>query len=92
MAELTINKGTLTGLDPTSYLVAAASGGDQFKNNGRIIFHAKNSDVAATNVTIGAVKDVTVSVPASGRFNDTDGRVKVTYSSVTSLTVGVIEV
>ena len=97
MAALTTTKMAVTGIDPSSYLTAAAGGGDTFVNDGNTFFHALNSDASSTNITFGAPVDVVVAVPASGRrligpfstarFNDSSGNVQVSYSSVTSLTV-----
>lgn len=100
MAQLTVQKTNLTGLDPT--FVAAAAGGDTFENDGQTLFHAKNGSAAAITVTVDSIRpcnygfdhNAVVSVPAGGeriigpfdrnRFGTT---VTVTYSAVTSLTV-----
>lgn len=98
MATLAVNTGVVTGLDPATYLTAAASGGDAFANNGSTYFHVKNDDASSINVTIGAVTDTVVDVPASGEriigpfltstYNDGTGKVQITYSAVVSVTVG----
>lgn len=71
MANLTVQKGTTTGIDTTT-LVAAASGGDSFVNTGRELFIVKNADVSphtptfATPITVDgqAVADKATAVPA----------------------------
>jgi hypothetical protein len=106
MAELTVQKISLTGLEPE--YVAAASGGDTFKNNGNTYLCVKNGGGSAVTVTIDSIVlsnygtdvDIAVSVPASeerligpfnkARFNNAVDIVNVTYSAITSVTVGAI--
>ena len=72
MATLTIQNITLSGLTPS--FVSAASGGDEFSNNGRTFIYIKNANGATarqvtvtsqTNCNQGFTHDVAVSVPAS---------------------------
>lgn len=106
MAQLTVQKISLTGITPV-YNVAAV-GGDTFINNGRTFLHVKNGGVAAITATIdskalsnyGTDVDIVISVPAGGektigmfdtvRFDDNLGISNITYSAVTSVTVAVI--
>lgn len=109
MANLTVQKVVLTGITP-SY-VAAAAGGDEFVNSGRIFIHVKNANVSvARTVTVdsqtpcsqGYDHDAAVEVPASSekmigpfpkdRFNDTAGKVQITYDDEADLTIAAIEV
>lgn len=107
MATLAVNTVTIAGIaDPT--LVTAASGGDQFANNGKTVLKVANATGSTVTVTIasqqacnqGSTHNVTASV-ASGqtkligpfdpsRFNDANGYCQVSYSGVTSITVGPI--
>lgn len=107
MAELTVQKTALNGLDPT--YTAASATGDTFVNDGRTFLHIKNADVASKTVTIdsktpcsyGHDHDIIVTVPAGDervagpfpnqRFNDVDNKVNITYDAVTSLTIAAIK-
>lgn len=72
MSLLTIQKVILTGLTP-SY-DAAAAGGDEFVNSGRIFIHVKNGGGASIDVTVdsqtpcnqGVDHNAVVAVPAAG--------------------------
>lgn len=105
MATLTVQEIVIGGITPS--FAAAAGGGDQFLNNGRCFFEAKNGSGGAITVTFVtsatiagyALADATVSVGATtgdkmagpfppDLFNDSSNYVQVTYSGVTSLTVG----
>lgn len=100
MAALTVTKVLTTGIAPSTYLTAAASGGDTFSNNGNTFFHIKNAGGSPINVTFGAVVDTVVAVTnaeerligpfSTGTYNDSGGDVQVTYSAVTSVTVAPI--
>lgn len=108
MANLYVQRATLTGLSP-SY-TAADPAGDEFANSGRAVLHVKNGGAASIDVTInseapcdyGYDHDVVVAVPAGAeriigpfpkqRFNDPLSKVHVSYSAVTSVTVAVLEV
>jgi hypothetical protein len=102
MAILTVTSLTTSGVQPSSYLTAAASGGDQFRNNGSTIFHVKNDGAGACAVTVDGNPDVLVSVPGNSErilgpykvtdFNDSNGRVNVSYDQVSTVTVGAVEV
>lgn len=103
MAELTVQKVLLGGLDPV--YSAADVLGDTFANDGKLFLHVKNGDASPKTVTIDSVAqcshgfdhDIAVTIPASDekligpfpayRFNDANGKVKVTYSAITSVTV-----
>lgn len=71
MATLTIQDITRSGLEAT--YAAAASGGDKFANNGRVMIHIKNGDASDHTVTVDipktvdgqAVTDISVTVTAS---------------------------
>lgn len=73
MAELTVQDvSKTTTLTPT--FAAAASGGDTFENNGRVLVYAKNGNVGASrtitvnslvNCSMGHDHDITITVPAS---------------------------
>ena len=110
MAALTVQTIPLLGVQKAT-LVAAATAGDTFVNDGKTIFEVNNADVSATTVTITGQRNLpldtsstkTVSVAASttqiigpfpvGNYNrETDESVVVTYSSVTTLTVGAFTV
>lgn len=52
MAVLTVQEVVNTGLNP-SY-AGAAAGGDEFANNGDVLFHVKNGDASAHTVTINS--------------------------------------
>lgn len=108
MADLTVQKVVLTGLNP-SY-EAAAAGGDAFVNSGRTFIHVKNGGAGSIDVTVdsqtpcsqGYDHDAVVAVPAGEermigpftkeRFNDNDEKVQIAYSGVTSVTIAAIEV
>jgi hypothetical protein len=105
MATLTAQIQTLDGLDPT--LAAASAGGDEFANNGREYLDVNNASAGAVTVTCNATRDcnqgfdhdAVVSVPAGGRrrigpfpISRFQGTVAITYSSATSVTVGVVRV
>lgn len=108
MALLTVQNISLTGLTPTFTAADSLgdefpNDGNAFlvvKNDGA-------SDITVTidsqkPCSYGYDHDITVTVPAGGekwigpfpqsRFNDTSGRVQVSYSDVTSVTVAVVEV
>jgi len=107
MAVLTV---VATSLTPAvSTLVAAAGGGDSFRNTGKERFRCRNASGAPITVTLaaqhaagcpaGTLHDVVMTVAAGAeecvtnldpaRFNNSSGNVLVTYSSVTTVTVGV---
>lgn len=106
MAQLTIQRPSLTGLDPT--YAAADVAGDKFANDGSLRLVVKNASGGSVDVTVaspancnqGVNHPVTVAVPAAeeriigpfrrDRFNDGDGNAAVTYTAVTSVTVAVI--
>ena len=100
MAALTINLGTDGGLDLATIDTAAASGaGDTFLNDGKTMFFVTNGSGGSINVTFAAVVDKVVAVGAgltlafmlnAGTYNNPSGSVVVTYSAVTSVTVGAI--
>ncbi len=71
MATLSVQVINHTGLSEA--LAAAAGGGDQFQNDGRIFLHVKNSNVSTRVVTInsqnncsqGFDHDIAVTIPAN---------------------------
>lgn len=71
MATLTVSNINHTGLAPS--FTAAAGGGDQFANDGRIFIYVKNAHTSGQTVTVnsqsncsfGFDHDVAVSVPAT---------------------------
>lgn len=103
MADILVQKASLTGVTPT--LVAANAGGDKIVNDGDTILHVKNGGGAPITVTVAAVTKCShgslhdsVSTVAAGattqigpfpqaRFNGIDGKASVAYSAVTSVTV-----
>jgi hypothetical protein len=107
MANLTVQKVVLTGLAP-SY-AAAAEGGDEFVNSGRVFIHVKNGSGGSIDITVdsqtpcnqGVDHNAVVAVGAGAekmigpfpkdRFNDTAGKVQVTYSAFADLTIAAIE-
>jgi len=107
MADLTIQRRTLTGLEAT--FAAAATGGDSFTNTGVETFRVKNGHSADITVTVAAQKACShgslhnsVTVITAGeerdigpfpvdRFNDLNGKCQATYSLITALTVAVIQ-
>ena len=70
MAELTVETVLEAGLQP-SY-VAAASGGDSFKNDGKTIVHVKNGDASPHTPTFVAQKTA-VDVSGYGATAKVDG-------------------
>lgn len=108
MATLTVQKVVLAGIAP-SY-DAAAAGGEEFVNSGRVFIHVKNGGGSSIDVTVdsqtpcsqgfdhnavvavGAAADKMIGPFPKDRFNDTAGKVQVTYSGVTSVTIAAIEV
>ena len=106
MAQIAVQKATLTGVIPT--YVAASAGGDTFINNANTTFEVKNAAATPTTVTIlsrvncnmGGTHDIVVTIPATttkiigpfsaGRFNDENKLVQVNYSAVTTVTVAAI--
>jgi hypothetical protein len=109
MATLTKQVVSLTGIEP-SYQ-AAAAGGDEVVNSGRIFIHVKNANGStARQVTVdsqapcsqGYDHDAIVSVPASNekmigpfpkdRFNDSGGKIQISYDNEADLTIAAIEV
>ncbi|MGV8164646.1 MAG: hypothetical protein ACLKAK_07300 [Alkaliphilus sp.] len=105
MALLSVQEIVRSGIAPT--YVAAAVGGNQFVNNGRVFAHVKNGGTGAITVTINSIRpcnqgfdhDETVSVSAAGekmvgpfelgRFNNPEQLTSLTYSGVTTVTIGV---
>jgi hypothetical protein len=102
MANLAVQKPGLTGAATT--LAAAAGGGDSFSNTGQEKLVVNNGGGAPINVTIdskapcnyGFDHNVVVAVAAGARVeigpfptNRFGSQVDVTYSGVTSVTVGV---
>src|SRR5436853_540222 len=105
MATLTVQRPALTGITP-SY-AAAAGGGDVFANDGYTVAHIKNASVGSITVTAAAPgafnAAVAVAIPAGEeriigpftdkqRFNNGSGQVALTYTGVTTLTVGIFRV
>lgn len=72
MATLTVQQLSLSGLNPS--FAAAAAGGDEFVNSGKIYLHVKNSGAGSITVTVnsqaacsqGFDHDTAVSVPSGG--------------------------
>jgi len=108
MAILTVQQTALAGITPS--WVAAAAGGDEFRNTGHTYAEVKNASGGDITVTVvsqqecdqGYTHDETVVVVATtgvkrigpfdpSRFNNESGNVELTYSGVTSLTVGAFE-
>ena len=106
MAALTVQTSLLAGVVKAT-LVAAATGGDTFVNEGKTIFEVVNGGGAGITVTVTGQRDVhfdtsttkTVSVGAGvttligpfpvGNFNvEATEAVSITYSGVTTVTVG----
>ncbi len=107
MATLTVTDISRSGVNLTDLLTAAASGGDDFTNDGMTFLAIKNAHAsAARTLTLdieqtvdgATVTDPTVSITAVKTFiigpfkrsvyNDTNGRMSVTYSdSAADLTV-----
>ena len=113
MALLTVHELGQTPFDITDYLAVATAGGDQFPNDERTFFIAKNGSGGAITATIAktrdtaemsgfgslGVDDIVAVIPASETWvarvpvashGDAAGRVSVTYSGVTNLTVGAL--
>lgn len=68
MAELSVQRPGLTGIKP-AYSAVAASGGDTFTNDGRVLIHVKNASGQARTVTsnacnYGQAHNLTVTIPA----------------------------
>jgi len=106
MATLTPQVIALTGITPTLVAAAAGgdefvNSGREFihiKNGGSEITVTVNSQTACNQ---GSDHDVAVTVPATtgekfigpfpkARFNDAAGKVQITYSGVTSVTIGIV--
>jgi len=105
--ELTVEKSSLEGLDPTHN--SANADGNFFQNSGKEILIIKNGDASAHTATIASADDcnqgfthnVEITVPAGEervvgpfkqkRFN-TSGQASITYDDVTSVTVAVVQV
>lgn len=72
MATIAVTQISTAGVAPPTF-VAAAGGGDQFANNGKTLFEAKNASGSPITVTFvrqkacdqGTVHTTTVSVPAT---------------------------
>lgn len=109
MATLTVQTSLLTGITP-SY-TAAASGGDEFANDGNTMLHLKNGGGGSVTVTVNSLVNcnqgvdhnsvTTITAGAEAiigpfditRFNaPSTGRAAVTYSGVSSLTVGAFKI
>jgi len=103
MAQLTVQVIVKTGLNPS--FVAANAGGDTFKSEEKTFLVVKNGGGSPITVTIdskvncnqGFDHNLEVSVPAAeerwiGIFERSrfTGTVEVTYSGVTTVTVGAI--
>ena len=69
MATLTVKK--LTEAGDTVSLVAAAAGGDQYKNAFHTFLYVDNQDAASTNVTI-TVQTATVDINGFGNLTKAD--------------------
>lgn len=78
MATLTVAEATLAGATHT--LVAAASGGDQFSNDGKTLFIIKNAH--ATNP-----RTVTFDSLMLSNF-ETDGNIAVVVAALTTVIIG----
>lgn len=108
MATLSVQEIVLTGLEPSYDAGAAGgdefvNGGNTFIHvkNGHTSAQTVTVDSQA-KCSQGFDHDAAVSVPASGermigpfakdRFNDADGKVQISYSGVTSLTIAVIRI
>lgn len=103
MAELSIQRVSLTGLNPT--YAAAAAGGDTFANDGSIMLHVKNGSAGSVTVTVDAITlcnhgfdhDAAPAIPAgeermigpftTKRFGSVPA---VSYSAAASVTVAAI--
>jgi len=103
MAALTLQQIPLTGLD-IGVLAAAAGGGDTVQCTANemggwdaqpAVFIFRNGDAASKTVTIGAAAPVTVVAGAIGIFPLKTGyggaNIAITYSAVTSCTVGAFQ-
>ena len=104
MAALTTQQIAVTGVNPT--YASASGGGDTVEAGDGIFIHIKNGDSGSHTVTVAvpgteygqARPDVTVTVPAGeSRFiqiprslADTDGRIHLSYSAVTSVTIAAL--
>jgi len=106
MAELVVQKASITGIAPVFSLADIA--GDTFTNYGNSVFHVDNQSASAVTVTIasslcnfGEAHDIVTSIPAGeerifgsfdkNRFNDENFKVNVSYDVVTSVNVAVIQ-
>lgn len=103
MATLTPESPLRAANDVT--LASAASGGDEFVNDGKTLILALNSSGAPITITVVtqatvdglAVTDLTLAVGAgdygwfgpfpTGIYNDGDGKVQLTYSTHTDLSL-----
>lgn len=70
MAELSVQRPGLTGLQP-AYSAVAASGGDTFSNDGRVLIHIKNGSgstrtvtVTSNNCNFGSQHNLSITIPA----------------------------
>lgn len=76
MADIAVLQVTTSGLRVDNALVAAASGGDTFSNDGRVMLFVRNGGGSAITVTVDAVASVqgepvsdrAVSIPAGQDF------------------------
>jgi len=100
MAILTINQLITAGLDPVVIAVAAAAGGDKFPGMaGRDVIYIKTAGTGIT-LTIEAVPDKAIVLAATEerfirvekKWVDRDGFVNLSYTAVTSVTVGVFRI
>jgi hypothetical protein len=103
--QLTVQKATLSGLDPA--FSAADAAGDTFANTGREYLHVKNGSAGSITVTVDAIRscnygfdhNASAALPAGGervigpferhRFGASPD---ITYTSVTSVTVAVVQI
>lgn len=105
MATLSVQTAAITGTVVT--YASAAGGGDDFPNDGRVMFHVKNADASSKTVTINSITacdqgfdhDLAIVVANGteriiGPFTVArfGASVGVTYSAVTSVTVAVLKV
>lgn len=104
MAALTTQQVVITGLSPT--YASCGGSGDTVEAGDGIFVHVKNGDASSHTVTVAVPgveygqnrPDVVVTVGAGGAefiqipraLADTDGRIHLTYSATTSMTIAAL--
>ena len=100
MATLTLLVSTKNAALDLAGAVAAASGGDNFPNDGHTLLYVSNQGAGGITVTADSIANKAYTIGTLVRaligpfpksdFDDVDGKVQITYSGVTTVTVAAI--